>query len=261
MSVVAAAGISLAAAAQTLRVAAVSGPATLTSPGKPVSAVKLKDKVRPGEAVSTGGGSALLLQLDDGSTVEVYPGTHLMVQDQGHSTWRSFLEVLLGTVKIHVEKLSGRPNNKSVTTPAAIIAVRGTTFDIRVDQEATTQVAVEEGLVSVASLLQAEQAVVLGPGFQTIVRHGQSPAPPQRTTDPIAPTGRFAGNGQTGSGNRGTGAVTTPFGSVTGSGQSKGSATSATGMVTQPPAAPAQSGGRGATPVTAPPSPRRPGRD
>ncbi len=238
-------GISLTAVAQTVRVVAVNGPGTVASPGKAPAALKANQKIQPGQEISTGAGAALLLQLDDGSTVEVYPGTRLIVQDQSLSTWRNFLEVVLGTVKIHVERLSGRPNNKSVTTPTAIIAVRGTTFAIRVDREATTDVGVDEGLVSVASLMRSDQAVILQPGFQTTVRQGQSPAPPQRTTDPVAPTGRFiAGNSATGSGNRGNGSVTSPTGSVTASSTNRatGSVTAPTGMVTQPPSPPRRPG-------------------
>jgi len=176
------------APAQDIRVAQVSGMVTRTEAGKPDAVLKPKDRIRAGDQISTGPGAVALLRLQDGSTVEVFPGSQVIFQDPARSTWKDFLEVLLGVVKIHVEKLSGRPNPKSVTTPTAIIAVRGTIFNVQVDQEAT-KVGVEEGLVSVAAFVQANQEVLLEPGFQTLVRPGQAPTPPQ--PDGNAPASHF----------------------------------------------------------------------
>lgn len=188
------------AQAQSVRVAQVSGATALTHSGA-VAALKPNDRVRPGDEIATDANSAALLRLSDGSTVEVYPSSRVVFQDASHTAWRNFLEVWFGTVKIHIEKLSGRPNPKSVTTPTAIIAVRGTIFDVRVDQEATTQVGVEEGLVSVAELGAPQAEVFVSPGFATTVQRGQSPAPPQqRDPDQSAPPSRFGPGGPGGPG-------------------------------------------------------------
>jgi ferric-dicitrate binding protein FerR (iron transport regulator) len=168
--------------------------------GQATASLKPNDRVRAGDEITTLSGSAALLRLSDGSTVEVFPASRVVFQDASHSVWKNFLEVVIGTVKIHVEKLSGRPNPKSVTTPTAIIAVRGTIFDVRVDQEATTRVGVEEGLVSVASFnlsMPGQQPeVMLQPGYQTTVERGQPPSQPQiRQQDQSAPASRFGPGG------------------------------------------------------------------
>ena len=54
-----------------------------------------------------------------------------------------------GRVKVHIQKLGGQPNNNRVTTPTAVISVRGTIFDVSVEDGESTLVAVEEGLVEV----------------------------------------------------------------------------------------------------------------
>jgi hypothetical protein len=243
---------------QAVRVAQVNGVATMSaSSGKTVT-LKSNDKVQPGDAISTDAGSSVLLKLNDGSTVEIYPATRVVFQDAQHSVWKNFLEVLLGTVKIHIEKLSGRPNPKSVTTPTAIIAVRGTIFGVKVDQEATTQVGVEEGLVTVASTEVTGLEVMVRPGFQTFVQRGQAPAQPQPNAAPVAPAGRF-GQGSNSSGpnrtgpnnaqqNRGVGAAGANMPAGSGSPGASGpgafsmpsppkppTVTSPTGSVTSPP--------------------------
>ncbi len=61
--------------------------------------------------------------------------------------------MLVGRVRVHIEHLYG-PNPNRVLTPTAVISVRGTTFDISVDDEdETTTVEVEEGTVEVQHAL------------------------------------------------------------------------------------------------------------
>ena len=88
-----------------------------------------------------------------------------------------WLHLFLGSVKVHVQRLSGRPNPQSMTTPTAVIAVRGTTFDVFVDEMDATLVQVDEGLVSVASRELPGRDVLLRPGQRAWVRRGMEPAP------------------------------------------------------------------------------------
>jgi hypothetical protein len=60
----------------------------------------------------------------------------------------------LGRVKVHIEKLGGQPNHNRVRTPTAIISVRGTTFDVAVEEAETTLVVVDEGTVEVRHALK-----------------------------------------------------------------------------------------------------------
>jgi len=64
--------------------------------------------------------------------------------------WRDLVDVWVGRIRVHIEKLGGQPNPNKVHTPTAVISVRGTTFDVNVeDEDETTRVAVEEGIVAV----------------------------------------------------------------------------------------------------------------
>jgi hypothetical protein len=67
-------------------------------------------------------------------------------------------------VKVHIQKLGGQPNNNRVTTPTAVISVRGTVFDVTVEDGESTLVAVEEGLVEVRHALLASNPKLVNPG-------------------------------------------------------------------------------------------------
>jgi len=97
--------------------------------------------------VSEGDGNAVFC-VSDGSSFEVFPNSEVVFRDNP-GTWRDLLDVLVGKIRVQIEKLGG-PNPNRVQTPTATISVRGTIFDVTVDdEERTTEVAVEEGSVSV----------------------------------------------------------------------------------------------------------------
>ena len=73
--------------------------------------------------------------------------------------------ILLGRVKVHIQKLGGQPNYNRVRTPTAVISVRGTIFDVAIeDEDDTTLVSVEEGQVGVQHLLKPGPARMLNQG-------------------------------------------------------------------------------------------------
>ena len=134
--------------------------------------------VQSGDEILTDKKSSATLRLPDGSTVQIFPNSHIVLRP-GSGTFKEFLNLLLGNVRVQIEKLSGRPNPKSMTTPTAIIAVRGTIFHVAVDQNGDTQVGVEKGLVSVANVAHPEDEVMVKPGHMVWVRRGQRPTQPQ----------------------------------------------------------------------------------
>ena len=72
--------------------------------------------------------------------------------------WRDLVDVWLGRIRVHIQKLGGEPNPNRVHTPTAVISVRGTTFDVSVnDDDETTFVAVEEGVVTVEHRLMPRE--------------------------------------------------------------------------------------------------------
>jgi hypothetical protein len=129
-------------------------------------ALKVGDAVQPRQIIITGPDGFAVFQVSDGSTFEVFPNARVVFRENPGS-WRDLLDVLLGRVKVHIQKLGGQPNYNKVRTPTAVISVRGTVFDVAVeDQDDTTLVSVEEGQVGVRHLLQ--------PGPERILNEGES---------------------------------------------------------------------------------------
>jgi hypothetical protein len=128
-------------------------------------ALSVGDAVEPSQIILSGPDGFAVFEVSDGSTFEVFPNSRVVFRDN-RANWKDLLEVLIGRVKIHIQKLGGQPNYNKVRTPTAVISVRGTTFDVSVeDEDATTLVMVEEGLVAVQhSLLPRGDAKLLGAG-------------------------------------------------------------------------------------------------
>src|ERR1017187_2829931 len=124
------------------------------------------DSVQPRQIVITGPDGFAVFQVSDGSTFEVFPNARVVFRENAGS-WMDLLDVLLGRVKVHIQKLGGQPNYNRVRTPTAVISVRGTVFDVAVeDEDDTTLISVEEGQVGVQHLLK--------PGPERILNEGES---------------------------------------------------------------------------------------
>src|SRR6185295_11629537 len=124
-------------------------------------ALSAGDSVQVTQRIVTGSDGHAILQVTDGSTIEVYPNSQFVFR-QNPGNWRDLIDVFLGKVRVHIEHLGTVPNPNRVITPVAVISVRGTTFDVTVndDDEATT-VEVEDGTVEVRhNLLGGNTAVV-----------------------------------------------------------------------------------------------------
>jgi hypothetical protein len=128
-------------------------------------ALEVGSSVNVKELIITGPDGHAQFQVSDGSTFEVYPNSRVVFRKNAPN-WRDLLDVLVGRVKVHIERLGGQPNPNRVLTPTAVISVRGTTFNISVeDEDETTLVEVEEGLVEVQhALLPRGNAKMLSAG-------------------------------------------------------------------------------------------------
>jgi ferric-dicitrate binding protein FerR (iron transport regulator) len=128
-------------------------------------ALNLGDSVRPQEVVVTGPDGYANFKLADGSTFEVFANSKVVFR-ANRGDWRDLLEIMLGKVRVQIEHFGGLPNNNKVRTPSAVISVRGTIFDVEVEEVTNTTLVVdEEGSVEVRHLLRPEsKTVVLTPG-------------------------------------------------------------------------------------------------
>jgi hypothetical protein len=126
-------------------------------------ALQLGNTIKPGQFVVTGPDGFAIFKVSDGSTFEVYQNSRVVFRENP-GTWKDLLEVMLGRIKVHIQKLGGQPNNNRIHTPTAVISVRGTTFDVTVEEDDTTLVVVEEGVVDVRHLLQPGKTKQLSSG-------------------------------------------------------------------------------------------------
>ena len=125
--------------------------------------------VQVGETIVTGDDGFAELQVADGSIFFVFPNSHVVFRKNPGSLG-DLLDLYLGRVKIYIQKFGGRPNHNRIYTPTAVISVRGTTFDVQVDDNETTTVFVDEGLVTVAHrLLPSNDEVPVGEGESLII--------------------------------------------------------------------------------------------
>jgi len=127
-------------------------------------ALQVGDEVRPQQVILTGPDGYADFQVSDGSTFEVFPNSRLVFRNNP-GNWGDLLDMLIGRVKVHIQKWGGQPNPNNVRTPTAVISVRGTVFEVAVeDDDATTFVRVEEGQVAVRHLLKGGEPKLLNPG-------------------------------------------------------------------------------------------------
>jgi hypothetical protein len=126
-------------------------------------ALNAGDLVQPQQVVVTGPDGWGMFQVADGSKFEVYPNSRVVFR-ANRGDWKDLLEVWLGKVRVQIEHFGNLPNNNRVHTPTAVISVRGTVFDITVDDEDTTLVEDIEGSVSVRHILRPGPDRILSAG-------------------------------------------------------------------------------------------------
>lgn len=124
------------------------------------------DLVQPQQVVVTGPDGWGVFQVSDGSKFEVYPNSKIVFR-ASRGDWKEMLEIFLGKVRVQIQHFGNVPNNNKVRTPSAVISVRGTIFDVTVDDSTdSTLIEDEEGSVSVRHLLRQ--------GPERILRAGDS---------------------------------------------------------------------------------------
>lgn len=125
------------------------------------------------QVVVTGEGAYAKFRVEaDGSSFEVFEKSQVTFHDKGGS-FKDLLNVWIGHVKVYIQHLYG-PNPTSVTSPTAVISVRGTVFDVVVENEdGDTMVSVDEGAVQVRHRLLPGVEPLLKPGDSITVFRNQ----------------------------------------------------------------------------------------
>jgi ferric-dicitrate binding protein FerR (iron transport regulator) len=123
------------------------------------------DKVEVQTTIVTGPDGHAIFQVSDGSTFEVFPNSNLQFRKNAWNV-KDLIDLMVGRIRVHIEHFGSVPNFNKIHTPTAVISVRGTTFEVTCDDEETTTVEVDEGLV------QVDHALL--PSVTKMVSAGQS---------------------------------------------------------------------------------------
>jgi hypothetical protein len=116
-------------------------------------ALSAGDTVQVQQVIVTGIDGHAVFEVSDGSTFEVFPNSKVIFR-KNPPTWRDLLDILVGKVRIQIQHLGLTPNPNRILTPTAVISVRGTIFDVTVDDDdETTLIEVEDGSVQVEHAL------------------------------------------------------------------------------------------------------------
>jgi hypothetical protein len=157
------------------------GDVQLTLPGQQVSNPLRGEQLPVGTILDTGGGR-VLLRLSDGSEVLVRPHTRLQLQHPSFAD-PGYFQLLLGRIRALINKRTGGAVPFELGTPSAVIAVRGTQFDVEVNRQNVTEVDVIDGLVEVSGRNPSAGSVLLEPGFSTRVGLDSGPEQPEPTNE------------------------------------------------------------------------------
>ena len=161
-----------------------TGDVQLQLPGTSLSSPARGQKLPAGTLVDTRDG-LIVLVLEDESEILLRQRTRLILQQPGFGDWNYF-QLLLGRIRASIRKRTGGAPPFQLGTPSAVIAVRGTRFDVEVNRHSVTEVDVFQGLVEVGAAGLPGASVLVGPGYSTRVGPGSPPEPPIRT-DEIRP--------------------------------------------------------------------------
>ncbi len=86
------------------------------------------------------------------------------------------LHIQRGRLRAQFDDLSdNEPSPRLVTTPSAVLAVRGTSYGVQVERSGDTTLVVFDGIVDVSDLAGTGPALRVGPGQAVRVRHGEGP--------------------------------------------------------------------------------------
>ena len=143
------------------------------SSGGYLKALSVGDQVKAQQLIVTGpDGYARFEVQSDHSTFEVFQNSKVIFRETP-GDWQHLLNVFLGRVKVFIQHAPGVPNPNNVTSPTAVISVRGTVFDVVVQNDDSTFVTVDEGEVAVRNLTAAGNSAILHAGDSITVYRGQ----------------------------------------------------------------------------------------
>lgn len=115
-----------------------------------------------GDKVVTGTGCSVVLQLRDGTTLEIAEESHLVIGEESIDGGKKrIFSLQFGNLLAKVKKLASSDENFVIVTPTSIAGVRGTAFSVSVGEDGASHVGVSEGSVAVQSELSEKETPTL----------------------------------------------------------------------------------------------------
>lgn len=146
---------------------------------QPEPEIQLEVGSRPsaGELLRTGSrSSAEIVSPEYGTTFRLRSKTRVRLAGDLPGV---LLEVERGGVRALFDALAGDDApERLVTTPSAVLAVRGTEYGVEVDSSGDTEVTVFEGVVEVSDIARTGPPVQVRAGQYSTIRRGQRPVQP-----------------------------------------------------------------------------------
>ena len=150
-----------------------SGGAVITSMSGRVSiersgelwAISAGQSIESGQVIVTGPDGSAQLALPDGSVVEVFPNSRVIFRANQFNL-RDLFDIYLGKIRLQIQHLLPGETPLRITSPTAVISVRGTVFEVEVDAAQDTTVLVDSGAVGVRHRLL--------PGGEVLVQAGET---------------------------------------------------------------------------------------
>ncbi|GEM_PF-1802571 len=146
------------------------------------SKLRLRQSVYSGDRLKTFLSSRVELQMPDKSVIKVNQNSIFEVKEiktarQNNEDKMSFT-LWAGNIWAHFKKIVSSRQTREIESPSAVVAIRGTTLEMDVDQHETTRVHVIEGQVAVRSRGAAGE-VLVGSNQQSVIEKGKAPSPPK----------------------------------------------------------------------------------
>lgn len=161
------------------KISSISGDVQVLRSGstEPVAATNGME-LTAGDTITTGDNGSANLTFFDGSIMEIKANSEIQVNELSTASTGSTtvsLKETVGSTINRVAKLVDSSSRYEVDTPAAVAAVRGTIFDLLVQQNGDTTVKSEQGSVSFTA---SGVTVTVNQGFQSSASVGGTPSTP-----------------------------------------------------------------------------------
>jgi uncharacterized protein YfaP (DUF2135 family) len=148
---------------------------------------KLNMAIKKGDRIKTYLNARIELEMPDGSIIKINENTIFDIKeikfDEDKNEDEMSFTLWAGNIWAKFKKIVSTRQKREIESPSAVVAIRGTTLEIDVDQNQTTRVRVSEGQVAVTSKDVGGQVIVRS-NQESTVEKGKDPTQPSTFSQP-----------------------------------------------------------------------------